>query len=80
MVFGNWMSLKHFLPEFILAGTALLILVLDLVAGDRRRSLWPWLGIVGLGLAGVAAAGVSPDILLFENMIAADGFSLLLRQ
>lgn len=81
----NFGSLRHFLPEFILAGGALLIFVMDLIMGKRCRHHY-WLGIavlLGAGWATVASMGhhdgSSVGVFLFENMLALDGFTQLFR-
>jgi NADH-quinone oxidoreductase subunit N len=81
----NFGSLRHFLPEFILAGGALLVFVLDLIRGKKCRH-HSWLGIVILGWAGFATFtslghhdGSAVGVFLFENMLALDGFTQLFR-
>ena len=78
---GNLGSLSHFLPEAILAGGALLVFLLDLVWGQRRRGAYPWLGVTVLLLAGLAALAArgGSDLLLFESMLVLDGFTRLFR-
>jgi NADH-quinone oxidoreductase subunit N len=79
----NFGSLRHFLPELLLSGGALLIFVLDLLWGQRRRGAYPWLGIgvlLAAGLAALLASGArAGGLLLFENMLALDGFTRLFR-
>ncbi|MBM4116606.1 NADH-quinone oxidoreductase subunit N [bacterium] len=79
----NFGSLKHFLPECLLMGGALLVLVLDMVWGARRRALYPWLGVGVLALAGLAAlpgAGLRGEgLALFEQMFTLDGFTRVFR-
>ena len=78
----NFGSLSHFLPEFIVAGGALLIFLLDLIRGRHCR-FHGWLGIallVGAGWATVASLGTETGgVYLFENMLALDGFTQLFR-
>ncbi len=81
----NFGSLRHFLPEFILAGGALLIFVLDLIRG-RQCNHHAWLGIALLAGAGWATLaslghhdGSTVGVFLFENMLALDGLTQLFR-
>ncbi len=83
----NFASLRFFLPEFVLAGTSLLVFVLDLFWGERRSRIYPWIGVLGLLLAGVLsleafrpASGLAADsFYFFEGLLALDGFTTLFR-
>ena len=83
----NFESLRYFLPEFAIAGTALLIFVLDLILGERNKQGLFWVGVLGLGFAGLlslpaftpASALDTDTFFLFENMIALDGLTRLFR-
>jgi NADH-quinone oxidoreductase subunit N len=73
-------SLQAILPEIILAATAAIVLLTDLWLGEEQKQV-----LVGLGIAGIAAAflsigtatGVQGEVL--GQMIAADGFTNLFR-
>ncbi len=83
----NFESLRYFLPEFVIAGTALLIFVLDLILGERGKRIHSWVGILGLAFAGLlslpaftpASALGTDTFFLFENMLALDGLTRLFR-
>lgn len=79
----NFGSLRHFLPEFLLAGGALLVFLLDMLWGAKRRALYPWLGVGVLVVAGLAAlpgAGVRGEgLALFEQTFTLDGFTRVFR-
>jgi NADH-quinone oxidoreductase subunit N len=83
----NFESLRYFLPEFTIAGTSLLIFVLDLILGKPGRRIHNWIGIAGLALAGLlsleaftpASALNADTFFLFENMLALDGLTRLFR-
>jgi NADH-quinone oxidoreductase subunit N len=75
----NVASLSFFYPELILSGTILLLIVLDLVARNKR-------GLAMIALLGSAAAliatfdlyGAQPG-LLFHRMMILDNFSLFFK-
>ena len=80
----NVTSLRHFLPELVLAGGSLLIFLLDLIWDRRHRALHPWIGVLFLLVAGMLALpGTGPvhpeGMNLFENMLVLDGFTRLFR-
>jgi NADH-quinone oxidoreductase subunit N len=67
------------LPQTIVIATALLVLVVDAAAGKAKidRQVLPWLSLLGLVLAGVAAAWLSlGEAQQFQEMAIADGYSL----
>jgi len=79
MDLSNLESLQFFYPEFVLAGTILFLIVLDLIVADKRwlaasaflgclLSLWATLDLYG-----------SPEGWLFHRMIVLDNFSLFFK-
>ncbi|MBI2997523.1 MAG: NADH-quinone oxidoreductase subunit N [Deltaproteobacteria bacterium] len=79
MDLSNLESLQFFYPEFVLAGTIVFLIVLDLIVADKRwlagsaflgclLSLWATLDLYG-----------SPGGWLFHRMIVLDNFSLFFK-
>ena len=79
MDLSNLESLQFFYPEFVLAGTILFLIVLDLIVADKRwlaacaflgclLSLWATFDLYG-----------SPGGWLFHRMIVLDNFSLFFK-
>jgi len=79
MDLSNLESLQFFYPEFVLAGTILFLIVLDLIVADKRwlaacaflgclLSLWATFDLYG-----------SPEGWLFHRMIVLDNFSLFFK-
>lgn len=73
----NIASLSYFVPELILIGTMLVLIIVDITI---RREQTPWLGIIALGgslvaLVAVLAQASLPPTGLFNNMMAVDPFS-----
>jgi NADH-quinone oxidoreductase subunit N len=74
----NNLSIMPVLPEIILLATALLILLLDTILGDKRWLVW-------VGLAGVVVAGVATFVVAempaqaFEGMAEADAYTAFFR-
>lgn len=81
MVLDNLGSLQHFLPEFALTATILLLVLVHVVGKDRTSSSAAILSLVGVGaalvLAGCCAAGNGSG--LFEGMIATDAFATFFK-
>jgi NADH-quinone oxidoreductase subunit N len=78
MQLGNVASLAHFIPELILSATIVVLILLDLVAGNRRVA-----GVVAM-IAAVAtfvlvAAGGAGDAWLFNGMVVFDSFAFFFR-
>jgi NADH-quinone oxidoreductase subunit N len=78
---SNLDSLSHFLPETFLTLTIVLLLIVDMLTGSRRRG---WNAAVAIG--GVAAAFVaclfqvgSEPGFLFEGMLALDPFGIFYK-
>src|SRR5512138_2768244 len=82
MVLDNLGSLQHFLPEFALTATVLLLVLVHVVGKDRTSSSAAILSLVGVGAAlvlasGCCAAGTGSG--LFEGMVATDAFSTFFK-
>ncbi len=76
---SNVDSLKLFHPELVLAGTIILLTILDLVVANKR--LMAYVGLAGCLVALVATFdlyGMEPQ-LLFHRMVALDNFSLFFK-
>jgi NADH-quinone oxidoreductase subunit N len=70
-------DLVRILPEIILSGFAILVMVLEAFLQARRRVLLGWLALLGVVTAGAAVARTSlAPGLAFGRTVAADGFSL----
>jgi NADH-quinone oxidoreductase subunit N len=78
---GNFESLRYFMPELVLTGALLLVVVADLVTRGRGRLVTAILTIGAL----VAATGYALELyqagsaLLFTNMIAVDPFAVYFK-
>lgn len=73
----NISSLSYFIPEFILIGLMLVLMIVDIMI---KRESTPWLGIIALvgsliALVAVFAQSSLPATGLFNNMLAVDPFS-----
>lgn len=82
MVLDNLGSLQHFLPEFALTATVLLLVLVHVVGKDRTASSAAILSLVGVGAAlvlasGCCAAGTGSG--LFEGMVATDAFATFFK-
>jgi NADH-quinone oxidoreductase subunit N len=78
---GNLESLGHFLPETLLTATILLVLIVDMLTGSRRRGLNAAVAIAGVAaafVATIAQVGTEPTY-LFEGMIALDPFGIFYK-
>lgn len=68
-------------PEFVLAGFALLVFVLDLILPDDHKDLLGWLS--ALGLAGLAVLSVlmlaGENESLYNGLLAVDAYSLFFK-
>jgi len=78
---GNFESLRYFIPELILSGAILIVLITDLIARGKARGL-----VTGLTVASLAAATVYAvklygvgSALLFTDMIAIDPFAVYFK-
>ena len=79
MELGNLASIELFHPEIVLAGTVILLTVLDLVVANKR--ILAYVGLAGCVLAADAAVDLygAPSALLFHGMVALDNFSLFFK-
>lgn len=79
MELGNLASLEMFHPEIVLAGTVILLTVLDLVVANKR--ILAYVGLAGCVVAADAAVDLygAPSALLFHGMVALDNFSLFFK-
>ena len=68
-------------PEFVLAGFALLVFVLDLFLPDERKDLLGWLSVLGLiGIAILSIAMlVGVDESLYNGLLAVDEYALFFK-
>ena len=79
---NNIESLSHFLPELLLTGMILVILVLSLVLPGLKRSvLFMYLSIAGLVIVlfSIVGAFPAPGKMIFSGMLAFDSFSLYFK-
>jgi NADH-quinone oxidoreductase subunit N len=82
MVLDNLGSLQHFLPEFALTATALLLVIVHVVGKERTSSSAAILSLVGVGAALVLAScncASGNGSGLFEGMIATDAFATFFK-
>ena len=68
-------------PEFVLAGFALLVFVLDLFLPEERKHLLGWLSVLGLiGIAVLSIAMlVGVDESLYNGLLAVDEYALFFK-
>jgi len=77
----NLASINYFLPEFVLAGVMILLMIGDMLLKRERTpylALAALLGVV-VALAAVLSQYSLPDRLLFNNMMVLDRFSLFFK-
>ena len=79
MDINNYESLAFFWPEIILAATILLLIVLDLVARDKR--LPAMVAVIGCFASLVTALQLygAPQGFLFQRMVILDNFSIFFK-
>ncbi len=78
---GNFESLRYFMPELVLSGALLLVVLVDLVTRGRNKVL---VGIVTIGALAVATGYAlrlygAGSALLFTDMIAIDPFAVYFK-
>ncbi|MCX6045341.1 MAG: NADH-quinone oxidoreductase subunit N [Chloroflexi bacterium] len=77
------LNVSVILPELILVGFAMLVMILDMVGTDERptgRTLLPWLALVGVAVAGlVCIQQYSQPAASFQGGAVSDHFALGLR-
>jgi NADH-quinone oxidoreductase subunit N len=78
---SNLASVEFFLPELILSGAMLVVIVADLATRGRGRGLNLFLTLGSLAAATVAAFRLyqAPPALLFSDMIAIDPFAIYFK-
>ena len=74
-------NLDLLLPEFLLAGLALLVLAIDLFLPANRKHLLAWLSVVGI--AAIVAVGLvvqwGEDTPLYKGLIIVDDYTLFFQ-
>ena len=74
-------NLLAILPQIIVVVAALLVLLLDALIRDSKTvgRVLPWVALLALLLAGVAAVWLSfqPETQVFQEMAVADGYALI---
>ncbi|MFH1277143.1 MAG: hypothetical protein ABIK65_02025 [Candidatus Eisenbacteria bacterium] len=75
MILGNGRSILYFLPEIVLIGTILLVILFDLIAGRRGKGEEG--GGASLGTLITALAGLGAALLVLVA-IGSGGYRLLL--
>ncbi len=78
---GNIESLRYFMPELVLTGALLLVVVADLVARGRGKVVTAIITLGALGAATVYALDLyqAGSTLLFTGMIACDPFAVYFK-
>ena len=74
-------NLHLLLPEFLLAGLALLVLAIDLFLPENRKHLLAWLSVVAI--AGIIVAGFlvqwGEDTALYGGLVVIDNYTLFFQ-
>jgi NADH-quinone oxidoreductase subunit N len=81
MVLGNLESLRFFLPELVITGTILLLILVHVAGKNRRSPAAALLSLVGTGTA-ILFAWLIPageGMGLFEGMVVLDGFAVFFK-
>jgi NADH-quinone oxidoreductase subunit N len=73
----NWAAVEPIIPELLLVGIALLLIILDLFA-PKQRQLLPWLTVVGCLAVGVMVLGSRPAV-AFGGMFVIDGYAVFFK-
>jgi NADH-quinone oxidoreductase subunit N len=78
MQLGNVASLAHFIPEFVLSGAIVVLILLDLVTDNRAAA-----GVLAMAASVVTfvivIAGGVGNTVLFNGMIVSDSFAFFFR-
>lgn len=70
----NWTVL---LPALLVSAAAIVVLIVEAFSGDPERTAAPWISILGLGAAVVAALALwGPSVSGFGATVRADGYGL----
>jgi NADH-quinone oxidoreductase subunit N len=74
-------DLSYFLPELILTGIILLVIIFDLFQKEETSIRTGFLAVGGLALVAIALLGqdTSLSVGIFSNMLAVDGFGKFLK-
>ncbi len=81
MALGNLASLRFFLPELVITGTILLLILVHVAGKNRRSPAAALLSLVGTGTA-LLFAWMTPageGMGLFEGMVVLDGFAVFFK-
>ncbi len=74
-------NLHLLLPEFLLAGLALLVFAIDLFLPENRKHLLAWLSVVAI--AGIIVAGFlvqwGEDVALYKGLVVIDSYTLFFQ-
>jgi NADH-quinone oxidoreductase subunit N len=78
---ANLESLRYFVPELILSGSILVVIIADLLTRGRGRTLNTLLAVGALAAASIAALRLygAESALLFTDMIAIDPFAIYFK-
>lgn len=78
---SNFESVRYFVPELILSGAMIVVLIADLLVRGRAKGLVVWLTVGALAAATIAALELygAGSALLFTNMIALDPFAVYFK-
>lgn len=80
MVLNNIESVRYFAPELILVGTALFLILYNLITDDRK--LLPYFTLAGLAIAFVGTVHLFNqhiDASLFDGMVQLNGFTIFFK-
>jgi NADH-quinone oxidoreductase subunit N len=76
----SWSDFYHLLPELVLTGGLLLVLVADMVTPRRRQAWLAWLSVgVLVGTAYVLTRFVGLDVTAARGVMAIDGFAVFFK-
>src|SRR4051812_38013813 len=77
------LNVSVILPELILVGFAVLVMILDMVGTDEQptgRTFLPWLALIGVAVAGIVCIQqYSEPAASFQGAAVSDHFALGLR-
>ena len=79
MDLGNLASLRHFIPEMILAAGILVIVITDLAVRDKSRLGAMALIFAALSLVMIGMEPASSGAWLFHRMLVFDSFAIYFR-
>src|SRR5260370_41020805 len=79
MALGNLASLRHFIPEIMLAAGILAIVIIDLAVRDKSRLGARGLIAAALSLVAIGVEPASSGAWLFHRMLVFDSFAIYFR-